>query len=164
MVRLTASHRRGHEHNLVMALNAGIQIEGLAAFRRDLKKIDENLTKELRADLLLIGKEIAREASALVPKGKTGAAAGSIKAGVSGNNAYVSGGKKSVPYYGWLDFGSREPRKGQPRRVGPWKKSGKGPSKGRFIYPTIERNKREIETKAAAAFDKAAEAALDKSY
>jgi hypothetical protein len=143
--------------------NAGIQIPGLAQFRRDLKSIDEGLTKELRDELLKIGKEIAGEAQALVPQ-RSGFAAGSIKAGVSGNNAYVAGGKKSVPYYGWLDFGSRAPVRGNPRSVGPWAKSGRGPKRGRFIYPTIERNKPEIERKAQAAFDKAAEDALKKSY
>lgn len=144
-------------------ITAGIQIEGLAEFRRDLKKIDENLTKELRNDLKLIAMEIAVEARQQVPQ-ITGKARGSIRGGVSGNNAYVAGGKKSVPYYGWLDFGSRKPRSGRSRKVGPWKGSGPGPKKGRFIYPTIERNRSEITRKAQQAFDKAAEAALDKTY
>ena len=147
-----------------MALNAGIEIEGLAAFRRDLKKIDDNLTKELRDDLVLLSREIATEARALVPRGKTGAAAESIRGGVSGNNAYVAGGKKSVPYYGWLDFGTREPISGRPRSVGPWKKSGGGPKLGRFIYRAIQANTRKIEDRAQKAFDKAAEKALDKTY
>lgn len=147
-------------------LNAGIQIEGLAAFRRDLKKIDDNLTKELRADLLEIGREIVREAKPLVPLGSQlgGHAKDDIRAGVSGNNAYVAGGSKARPYYGWLDYGGREPVKGRPRSVGPWKGSGAGPSGGRYISKTIRRNKPEIEKKAAAAFDKAADAALKKSY
>jgi hypothetical protein len=144
-------------------MNAGIEIDGLKEFRRDLKRIDEELAKELRTDLLSIAREIALEAAARVPR-KTGTAAGSIRAGVSGNNAYVAGGKKSVPYYGWLDFGGREPVKGNPRSVGPWAKSGAGPQGGRYIYPTIRRNRREIEVKAQQAFDKAAEAALEKSY
>lgn len=149
-----------------MGLNAGIEIEGLGAFRRDLKKIDDNLTKELRDDLLLLGKELAADARALVPTGpdKGGHAADSIRAGVSGNNAYVAGGKKAFAYYGWLDFGDRTPVKGRPRSVGPWKKSGAGPKQGRFIYPTIKRNQRKVEERAQAAFDKAAEKALDKSY
>jgi hypothetical protein len=145
-------------------LNAGIKVEGLAAFRRDLKNIDPELQKTLRVDLLVIGQEIASEAAGKVPRGKTGKAAGSVRAGVSGNNAYVAGGKASVPYYGWLDFGSRTPKRGQPRSTGPWAKSGAGPQKGRFIYPTIEQNKPKVEAGAAAAFDKAAEAALKANY
>lgn len=144
-------------------ITADIQIDGLAEFRRDLRKIDVELTKELRRDLLAIAKDIAQEAAARVPS-KTGRAAASIRAGVSGNNAYVSGGKKSVPYYGWLEFGSRKPRKGNTRKQGPWKGSGRGPRDGRFIYPTIKRNRQKIIRMAQAAFDKAAEAALQKTY
>lgn len=144
-------------------MNAGIQIEGLKEFRRDLKRIDEELAKELRADLLVIAREIAKETAARVPV-KSGKAAGSVRAGVSGNNAYVQGGKANVPYYGWLDFGGRNAISGRPRSVGPWKGSGAGPQSGRFIYPTIVRNRREIEMQAQQAFDKAADKALEKSY
>lgn len=144
-------------------ISAGIQIEGLAAFRRDLKKIDDELPKELRQEMLDIGREIARETQIRVPI-KSGKAAASIRAGVSGNNAYVQGGNRITPYYGWLDFGGREPVKGRSRRVGPWKGSGPGPQGGRFLYPTIRRNRAEIEEKAQAAFDKTAEKALEKEY
>jgi hypothetical protein len=144
-------------------LNASIQIEGLAEFRRDLKKIDDQLVKELRVDLLAIAKEIAKETQRRVPE-RTGSAKRSIRAGVSGNNAYVAGGKKAVPYYGWLDFGSRTPRRGRSRQTGPWKGSGAGPKGGRFIYPTIAANRREIEQKAQKAFDKAYDAAMQKTY
>lgn len=144
-------------------LNAGIVIPGLGEFRRDLRKIDPALTKELRGDLLAIGKDIAGDAQNLVPS-KTGRARGSIKAGVSGNSAYVQGGKRDVPYFGWLDFGSRKPKRGNPRRVGPWKGSGPGPKEGRFIYPAIRRNRPRIKARAEAAFDKAAEKALQRTY
>lgn len=144
-------------------INAGVQVEGLARFRRDLKKIDPELTKQLRVDLLDIAREIVSETAQRVPK-VSGRAAGSLRAGVSGNNAYIAGGKQSVPYYGWLDFGGRTPVKGNPRSVGPWAKSGPGPRGGRYLYPTIRRNEREITEKAQSAFDKAADAALQKTY
>jgi hypothetical protein len=67
----------------------------------------------------------------------------------------VSGGKRSVPYYGWLDFGSRTPIRGRPRSVGPWKGTGAGPKKGRFLYPAIDRNADNIRRRAVAAFEKA---------
>ena len=145
-------------------INAGINVEGLKEFRRDLKKIDPELVKELRTELLSIATEIALETRQRVPTGPTGRARASVRAGVSGNNAYVAGGKASVPYYGWLDFGGRTPVTGNPRSVGPWKGSGPGPRSGRYIYPTIVRNKRDIEQKAQQAFDKAADSALKKSY
>ena len=138
-----------------MALNAGLHVEGLKELRRGLSQLDKSLAKELRKDLVAIGDEIAQEAKSLVPK-RSGRAANSIRAGASGNNAYVQGGKGTVPYYGWLDFGSRRPIRGRPRSVGPWKGSGTGPKKGRFIYPTIERNQSKIERRAQASFDRAA--------
>ena len=142
---------------------SGVKVDGLKELRRALNKLDPELTKTMRSELLDLGKEVAVDAQRRVPE-RSGRAKGSIRAGVSGNNAYVAGGRKSVPYYGWLDFGGRTPRSGRPRSVGPWKGSGPGPERGRFIYPTIVRNRREIEQKAQQAFDKAAEAALDKSY
>lgn len=146
-----------------MALNAGIEIPGLAAFRRDLKKIDDDLPKQLRDELVVVGKEVAGDAQRRVPS-RSGKAAGSIRAGVSGNNAYVAGGKKSVPYYGWLDFGSRTPRSGRPRSVGPWKGSGGGPKQGRFIYAAIAENREHITKRAQQAFDKVADEALKRTY
>ena len=138
---------------------SGVRVEGLKELRRGLNRIDPELTKQLRKDLLEIGKDIAADARRTVPS-ISGKARGSIRAGVSGNKAYVAGGKKTVPYYGWLDFGSRTPRSGRPRSVGPWKGSGAGPKRGRFIYAAIDRNLKQIERRAVAAFDKAKKAAF----
>ena len=146
------------------SVDVAIKVPGLADFRRDLKRIDQVTLTKLRDEFVVLCGELAAEAKTLVPTGGTGRAAASIRAGVSGNTAYIAGGKASVPYYGWLDFGSRVPKTGQSRRSGPWKGSGKGPKGGRFIYPTIEKNHRKIETRAQAAFDKAADEALQHSY
>lgn len=134
-------------------MTAEIQLDGLAAFRRGLKKIDPQLQKDFRNEILPIAQKVAEDARSRVPRGKSGRAAGSIRAGVSGNNAYVAGGKSTVRYYGWLDFGSREPIAGRPRTVGPWKSSGAGPKKGRFVYPAIDENRDNIEREAAKAID-----------
>lgn len=131
---------------------AEIQVEGLAAFRRGLKQIDPQLQKDFRNEILPIARKVADDARGRVPS-RSGRARGSIKAGVSGNNAYVQGGKSSVPYYGWLDFGSRTPKSGQPRSTGPWKGSGTGPKRGRAIYPAIDDNRDHIEREAAKAID-----------
>lgn len=131
---------------------AEIQVEGLARLRAGLKQIDPALPKELREKLLPIAVRVADDARGRVPS-KSGRAAGSIRGGVSGNNAYVQGGKKSVPYFGWLDFGSRSARSGRSRSVGPWAGSGVGPSRGRFIYPAIDANRAHIEAAAVEAID-----------
>lgn len=137
---------------------SGVRVDGLKELRRKLNRLDPALAQELRSDLLEIGKDVAREAQSRVPQ-RSGAARGSIRAGVSGNSAYVAGGKKSVPYYGWLDFGSRDARSGRPRSVGPWKGTGSGPKQGRFIYAAIAAKSREIKRRSVNAFEKAKKAA-----
>lgn len=81
-----------------------------------------------------IGASDARSKAA----GFSSRAAQTIRATSSGNRAYIVGGKAVRPWYAWADFGSRTPRRGNSRSVGPWKGSGKGPEKGRFIYPAID--------------------------
>lgn len=130
----------------------GVRVEGLKELRRALNKIDKELTKELRVGFKAIGDEVAADARARVPE-RSGRARKSIRAGVSGNNAYVAGGKAKVPYYGWLDFGSRTPKQGQPRSVGPWRRSGRGPKSGRFIYPAIDANRERIRRRAIGAME-----------
>ena len=135
-----------------------VRVSGMAETQRSLKKLDPALALAFRKEFLTIGKKIALDAKTEVPR-VSGKARGSIRAGMKGQTPYVAGGKASVPYYGWLDFGSRTPRSGRPRSVGPWKGSGGGPKQGRFIYAAIAENRARIQKRAVAAFDKAAKAA-----
>jgi hypothetical protein len=121
-----------------------VRVEGLREVDRTLRKMDAEMAKELRSESKDIAELVARDARSRVPE-VSGAAKGSIKAGAQGKGAYVQGGKKTVPYYGWLDFGSRTPISGRPRSVGPWSKSGKGPRRGRFIYAALADNRGEVE-------------------
>lgn len=138
---------------------AEIRVEGLGPLRRGLKAIDADLAKELRDKFKTIADDIANDARGRVPT-RTGNAAGSVRGGVSGNNVYVAGGKRTVAYYGWLDFGTRNPAKGNPRSVGPWARTGPGPKRGRFIYAAIDARRDELETRAAAAVDEMADRVL----
>ena len=123
---------------------AEIRVEGLAELRRALKNAEQvDDMADLRDGLKRAAGVVARDAQGRVPS-RTGRARGSVRAVSGGNKAYVAGGKKAVPYYGWLDFGSRSPRSGQSRSTGPWANSGKGPKRGRFIYPAITAKEREI--------------------
>lgn len=112
--------------------------------------MDDGLAREMKSELTAIANIVAEDARARVPDG-SGRARASIKAGSQVKGAYVQGGKQAVPYYGWLDFGTRNPQHGQPRTAGPWKRSGKGPAKGRFIYPALEGNERNIEKRTLRA-------------
>lgn len=138
-----------------MVERVSVTTVGLKEFRRDLRKAGEkDVDKRLASDLKSVANRVADDARRRVPQG-TGRARRSIKGGVLAKGAYVSGGKDDVPYYGWLDFGSRTPVLGHPRSVGPWTRSGTGPAKGRFIYPAIEENQQAILNGARDAVDRA---------
>jgi HK97 gp10 family phage protein len=132
-----------------------IRVEGLAELRRALRQVDDpEALGELRRGLKDAAEIVARDARSRVPV-RTGRARDSIRATSGGNKAYVIGGKARVPYYGWLDFGTRTPRRGNRRSVGPWSGSGVGPEKGRFIYKAIDANDREIAREIERALDTA---------
>lgn len=130
-----------------MPNQAEISIEGLSELRRALRRVeDADALAEVREALRSGARRAADNAQGRVPV-KSGRARASIRSTVAGNRAFVVGGKRRVPYYGWLDFGSRNPRTRQSRRIGPWTRSGAGPQGGRFLYPAIDA------TRAAVARD-----------
>jgi hypothetical protein len=131
-----------------MGNEQAVHVEGLKELRRSLGQIDKQLPKNLRGRLKRVGDKIAARAAQSMPK-RTGRAAGSVKAGVSGNTAYVQTGKKTVPYAAWLDFGGtlkptggRRNTQVRPRIPG-----------GRYLYPAIEALRPQTEREAREAFD-----------
>lgn len=117
----------------------GLEVSGIKEVRSALRKLGdaEGLT-EVREALKDAANVVVEDAKRRVPV-RTGKARDSIRATASGNRAFVQGGKATVRYYGWLDFGSREPISGRPRSQGPWAyPAPRGPSLGRFIYPALE--------------------------
>lgn len=137
-----------------MGLSAGVEVAGLREFQKGLKKLNPELDKSLKAELKTVAEVVADDARARVPS-KSGRARKSVRAGADAKGPYVAGGKTSVPYYPWLDFGSRQPVTGHPRSAGPWFKSGAGPKKGRFIYPAIDENQARIIEGATQALETA---------
>jgi hypothetical protein len=131
-----------------------IGIEGLAETRSALRQMgDADKLVEVRDALKVAAGIAAADARGRVPS-RSGTAAGSIRPLAGGNTAYVAGGTAGVPYYGWLDFGSRRPVRGNPRSRGPWAGSGKGPHKGRFIYPAIDARSADISEAVGGGIDK----------
>lgn len=61
-----------------------------------------------------------------------------------GNRTYIAEGGARYPHLAWLDFGGRTPISGNPRSVGPWAGSGKGPPGGRLIYPALDAKHDEV--------------------
>ena len=131
---------------------AEIHVEGLKETAAAFRKVEKLST--LSRELKKVADKVANDARAKVPS-KSGTAAESIRSRSAAGTASVVGGKKSVPYYGWLDFGSRDPKYGNPRNIGPWTGSGRGPAKGRFIYPAIDENLDYIHDAAVKAVDNA---------
>lgn len=121
-----------------------IRAEGLDELRRDLKGLKDDPLDRRRQVLDafrdaadIVADEAKRRANTFSFDLSDTIRPGS---GMSsrGPTSFVKGGKAAYPWYGWADFGSRNPRTGQPRSVGPWANSGRGPRGGRFIYPAIE--------------------------
>lgn len=125
-----------------------VAVEGLAELRRALGKIDAGLPKHLRDKLVPIGRRIADRARQRMPR-RSGRAAASVSSGVSGNRAYVSTGKATVPYAPWLDFGGTLRPTGL-RRGTQYRPKVQG---GRYLYPAIADSQRDTERAASQALD-----------
>ncbi len=103
-----------------------IRVEGLRELQAALKRLDGESQKALRVALNKAVEAIADDARSRVPT-RTGKARASIRATSSQREARVSAGKKSVPYYGWLDYGGTTGIGGSVQR--PFRKAG------RYLYP-----------------------------
>lgn len=106
-------------------------VDGLRELRRDLVSADKRYGPEIRKVLKATAEIVASDARSGVPV-LTGRAKKSIKPGTSGPNAIIKGGQKTVPYYGWLDFGGSIRPKGT-------EISRQKLKLGRYIYPAIAR-------------------------
>ena len=136
-----------------------IEVTGLKELRSSLKRLGHvEETVELRTGLKAAAEIVAREARYRANY-YSFSASDTIRAGTSGAKATVSGGKSALPWYGWFDFGSRTPVQGQPRSVGPWAHSGRGPRRGRFIYPALDAKREETTEAVAQAIDRIIEKA-----
>lgn len=134
---------------------SGLRVEGLSQLRSALRRFED-------AEGLVEVREGLRDAAGIVASDAqrrarqfSDEAADTIRPTVAGNRAYVKGGKARLTWYGWADFGSRRPRRGQPRSVGPWKNSGKGPRGGRFIYPAVEATRHRVAAAVERSLDRA---------
>lgn len=121
-----------------------VRVSGYAELVKALREMgDLDQKAEFKTGMLRAAQIATGEAQRLA-RGFSTRAADSLAASASGRQGFVTGGKGRLPWYGWADFGSRTPVKGNPRSVGPWAKSGRGPKGGRFIYQAIEAKSDEI--------------------
>jgi hypothetical protein len=83
-----------------------IKVDGLAAFSRNLKKLDSDLPKALRIAMNGAADIVVQDARPRVPR-RTGRAAATIKAQSTRTAVRVKMGGRKAPYMPWLDFGGR---------------------------------------------------------
>lgn len=121
-----------------------VRVDGIKEVRKGLVELGRaperrEFTQAYRSVSAMAASDLRKVVPTGPPKG--GHAKQRIRAGASQSGARVYIPRRTVPYYGWLDFGSRRPRRGQRRSVGPWKNSGPGPGDGRYAYPTVKKYK-----------------------
>ena len=120
-----------------------IKIKGLVELQAALKAVEDGAQKKLRVVFNSVAETVAQGAARRVKRGKTGHAAGSIRAQSGQREAKVIAGGRKAPYFPWLDFGGRV---GRNRSV-----SRPFIADGRYLYPTYRAQKDSL----APALDKA---------
>lgn len=87
-----------------------VQVRGLKEFRRDLRRLEPEIDKELRKSIRVAASKVAVTAAGLAPR-RSGALARSIRPYVSGARASVG---SRLPYAGVVHWGGTISPKGTP--------------------------------------------------
>lgn len=124
---------------------AKVKVEGLDEYRRSLDAMRAGLPKMVQVSLGLVVGEVVDYARPRIPR-RTGRAAGSLKAKVSGKGASVSMGGGGAPYAPWLDFGGQGKRKGRPA-ARPFLRQG------RYVYKALSVRQADIDEIMSKAMD-----------
>lgn len=137
--------------------NPRIQVRNMRDVTAALRRSGTEGRKNLKRYLLPISQGVVAAAARKVPR-RSGAAAGSLSATATDTGARVSFGGTKAPYYPWLDFGGTVGKGHEPGRS--WSGSVERPfiSHGRYVYPTIDEQREDIEQ---AAMDAILRAAID---
>jgi hypothetical protein len=118
-----------------MADRVTVDVKGLKEFNRSLKSLDSDLPKATRIALNGCSDFLIAKTRPQIPR-RSGRAANSLKAKSTRTSVRIGVGGRTAPYYPWLDFGGRV---GRGRSVArPFY------SEGRYLYPTLRRNRDEF--------------------
>lgn len=138
-----------------------VKLEGFAELSKALKAAGDGAEKEFREELknsstmFAITADARRRQAAATgrnlkrPSRSTGQSAAAVRVSATAKGVYLIGGKASVPYYGWVEFG------------GALKPSGRRHNtqrrdfikRGRSLYPAIEQHKPAIKGVALDAME-----------
>ena len=139
-----------------MAEPVGIKVEGLNEFRRELKKLEENLTPELKQINYELATQVTSwaqtKAAAVSPQASKAAKEG-LKASKTAARAQVILGNNKTPYALGAEFGALQWKQFQRWR-------GNDTGAGYFLWPSIRDHREEITKIYGDALDKLARRAF----
>ena len=139
-----------------MAEPVGIKVEGLNEFRRELKKLEENLTPELKQINYELATQVTSwaqtKAAAVSPQASKAAKEG-LKASRTAARAQVILGSNRAPYALGAEFGALRWKQFQRWR-------GNATGAGYFLWPSIRDHREEIMDIYGEALDKLASKAF----
>ncbi len=141
---------------------AAVQVRGLREVRNAARKVDKDIPKGLRAELLPIAQKVQGRVRSKVPVLK-GDARDSVRARASQRGAAIAFGGNAAPHFPWLDFGGSTGKGHRPGAA--WSGSvrrdwlGRPFGEGRYVYPAINEMTPEIEDAANDAVINLAKAA-----
>ena len=135
-----------------MAEAVTIKVDGLKAFQRNLKALDDGLPKGLRKALNTIADDVIALARPLIPH-RSGRAAASLKASSTAKAVRVKEGSARAPYMPWLEFGGAVGRGDSVKRA-----RVKG---GRYLYPALGKDRPRIEAMLTTMLQDFAEGLTD---
>ena len=113
-----------------------IEVEGLANLNRSLRRISSDAPKGLRLALNSAADTLIAETRREIPR-RTGKASNSLKAASTRTSVRIRIGGSKAPYYPWLDWGGKTGR--GKKTVRPFIREG------RYLYPTLRRERAKIE-------------------
>lgn len=139
-----------------------VHVSGLSELRKALKDVDPAVRKQLPKTMKQVGEVIVADARRRInadvshkPRTKgqkrPGRSAASLRVTSSGLKVYIQGGKASVPYFGWLDFGGTLYPTGRRRN----KQRRPVLKHGRYIYPAIDASRDLLVSRLQEALDDA---------
>lgn len=127
-----------------------VRIEGLDAFRKELRKVaGKDGLAALKAVNVKVAEMIVERTKPKMSKRSTRSAA-SLKAAKTGNAAFVRGGGKTAPMFGGVEFGAYPnlPRRVARGTVKGWNQfqewRGNGSSAGYFLYDTVRASEKDV--------------------
>ncbi len=127
-----------------------VRVAGIREAARAFRRVDKDIPKSLRAEFLPIAERVAAATRGRIPS-VSGRAEASVRPRASQRGAAIAFGGTAAPYLPWLDFGGSVGRGKVSGR--PWSGSVKRdmPRGGRYVYPTIEDHRSDIEHAAEEA-------------